>query len=335
MGALAIVERGRSSVVTTTGYFCDVPRVRSDFRAGDCAVAGAELRNRRPNVCAAVERFRHDRRRHRRVFLLGFSALCVGGCPRHRSSRGTTSWCRRRDCRAETLRVAYHRRRSELFGGIKFGLRGSRFGLFGKVRPGFTRLTHRGFDCAGSMCALAVFMLPEYTTEFALDLGGIVEFYPTRRLVARFDLGCDSRQLDVFATACQAFCRILKQPMTEIDRLTRTRLVVLMWGLASAPVAWLLLFGLFILRARVTLGRWPAPYQPDPKDLGFDLHHAAIVAGIPLMFAAVLCATALTFLMHDRPTRLWLLRVAAVAGLVAVIALARADPGYVFTWLGD
>jgi hypothetical protein len=108
-----------------------------------------------------------------------------------------------------------------------------------------------------------------------------------------------------------------------------------MWGLASAPLVWLCLFGLFILRARVALGRWPAPYQPDPKDLGFDLHHAAIVAGIPLMFTAVLCATALTFLARDRPGRPWLLRITAVAGLVAVIALARADPGYVFTWLGD
>ena len=115
----------------------------------------------------------------------------------------------------------------------------------------------------------------------------------------------------------------------------RTPLAVLTWSLASAPVAWLLLFGLFILRARVTLDRWPAPYQPDPKDLGFDLHHAAIVAGIPVMFTAVLCAIVLTFLVHDRPGRLWLLRVTAVAGLVAVIVLARTDPGYVFTWLGD
>lgn len=123
--------------------------------------------------------------------------------------------------------------------------------------------------------------------------------------------------------------------MTDIERATRPPLAILTLSLASAPVAWLLLFGLFILRARVTLGRWPAPYQPDPKDLGFDLHHAAIVAGIPVMFTAVLCATALTFLVHDRPGRLWLLRTTAVAGLVAVIVLARADPGYVFTWLGD
>ena len=123
--------------------------------------------------------------------------------------------------------------------------------------------------------------------------------------------------------------------MTEIDRPARTPLAILMWSLALAPVAWLLLFGLFILRARVALGRWPAPYQPDPKDLGFDLHHAAIVAGIPLMFTAVLCVSALTPLVHDRPRQPWLLRVIAVAGLGAVIVLARTDPGYVFTWLGD
>ena len=123
--------------------------------------------------------------------------------------------------------------------------------------------------------------------------------------------------------------------MTDIERPTRTPLAVLTWSLASAPVAWLLLFSLFILRARVALGRWPAPYQPDPKDLGFDLHHAVIVAGIPVMFTAVLCATALTFLVRDRSERLWRLRVTAMAGLVAVILLARTDPGYVFTWLGD
>ena len=90
-----------------------------------------------------------------------------------------------------------------------------------------------------------------------------------------------------------------------------------MWTLAAAPWAWLLLFGLFVLRARLALGRWPAPYQPDPKDLGFEFHHAAIVAGIPLMFTAVLCVTALTLLAADRPRRPWLLPATAMAGLVA------------------
>ena len=127
--------------------------------------------------------------------------------------------------------------------------------------------------------------------------------------------------------------RILEN--TEIGRPTRTPHAILMWILASAPVGWLLLFGLFILRARVALGRWPSPYQPDPKDLGFDLHYTAIVAGFPLVFMAVLSVTAMTFLVHPRSRRPWLIPLGAVTGLVAAILLARSDPGYVFTWLGD
>jgi hypothetical protein len=123
--------------------------------------------------------------------------------------------------------------------------------------------------------------------------------------------------------------------MEDIERSSRTPLGVLMWSLASAPVVWLLLFGLFILRAHVALGRWPAPNQPDPKDLGFDLHHAAIVAGIPLVVTALLFVAALTLLMHARSTRKWLIPVAALAGFVAMVVLARTDPGYLFTWLGD
>ena len=110
---------------------------------------------------------------------------------------------------------------------------------------------------------------------------------------------------------------------------------VLMWALAAAPAAWLLLFGLFIVRARLALGRWPAPYQPDPKDLGFDLHHGAILAGMPVMIAAVLGVTMLTLVVHPRPGRQWVVPLAAVTGLAAVIALARIDPGHMFMWIGD
>ncbi len=87
------------------------------------------------------------------------------------------------------LRVAYHRRRTDVLAGVKVGHRGQRFGVFGKVRPGMTRLTDKGIDCVGNMCALMLFVRPEYHNEFALDLGGIVEFYPSRRTVARFDFG--------------------------------------------------------------------------------------------------------------------------------------------------
>lgn len=87
------------------------------------------------------------------------------------------------------FRLAYNRRRVDGFFGAKVGVRGARFGVFGKVRPGFTRLFDKGIECAGDVCALMLLARPEYRTEFALDVGGVVEFYPTARTVTRVDLG--------------------------------------------------------------------------------------------------------------------------------------------------
>ena len=87
------------------------------------------------------------------------------------------------------LKTQYSRRRLEGFVGPKIGVRGGKLGAFAKVRPGFTHLIDKGINCVGEMCALALFARPEYDPEFALDIGGIVEFYPTERTVARFDLG--------------------------------------------------------------------------------------------------------------------------------------------------
>lgn len=88
-----------------------------------------------------------------------------------------------------TLKTQYSRRRLEGFVGPKIGVRGEKFGAFAKVRPGFAHLIDKGMSCVGALCALALFARPEYDPELALDLGGIVEFYPTARTVARFDLG--------------------------------------------------------------------------------------------------------------------------------------------------
>lgn len=85
--------------------------------------------------------------------------------------------------------VRYERRRSTALFGVKAGYRGERFGIFGKVRPGFTRLSDRGVDCKGDVCALMIMVVPEYRTEFALDLGGVFEFYPSSRWLLRADVG--------------------------------------------------------------------------------------------------------------------------------------------------
>lgn len=53
--------------------------------------------------------------------------------------------------------------------GIKTGMRYERFGVFGKVRPGFVNDGSRN--------------------NFSMDLGGVLEFYPARRWIVRFDIG--------------------------------------------------------------------------------------------------------------------------------------------------
>jgi hypothetical protein len=85
--------------------------------------------------------------------------------------------------------IEYRRRRSEAFFGPKVGIRGHRVGVFARGRPGFTRVTHRGVGCVGEVCALVLLAVPVYRTEFALDAGGVLEFYPSPRTVARVDIG--------------------------------------------------------------------------------------------------------------------------------------------------
>jgi hypothetical protein len=72
---------------------------------------------------------------------------------------------------------------------VKAGHRWERVGLFAKLRPGVTSLSNRGVACLGDVCELILLAVPEYRREFALDVGGVLEFYPSPRLVTRLDLG--------------------------------------------------------------------------------------------------------------------------------------------------
>ena len=83
----------------------------------------------------------------------------------------------------------WSRRRLEGFFGPKIGMRGERVGAFVKVRPGLVSLSNTGMGCTGDICPLILLPRPEYKTEFAVDLGGVFEFYPTPRTTARFDVG--------------------------------------------------------------------------------------------------------------------------------------------------
>lgn len=74
--------------------------------------------------------------------------------------------------------------------GPKIGIRTKRVGLFGKVRPGFLRYTSKArFDGPTNVPAPVLRFEYRDTAGFALDLGGVVEFYPSRHTVFRFDIG--------------------------------------------------------------------------------------------------------------------------------------------------
>lgn len=85
----------------------------------------------------------------------------------------------------------FGRKQQALF-GPKIGMHKERVGVFGKVRPGFVRFSRfaRVVDVVRfpSGDVLTVGRLTS-NSFFALDVGGVLELYPSRRTVVRFDLG--------------------------------------------------------------------------------------------------------------------------------------------------
>ncbi len=85
-------------------------------------------------------------------------------------------------------------RAEQLQAGVKAGKRFNKFGVFLKARPGFV-----SFDNALQVDEEQVsfegtpFLIPRFTpvrrTHFSMDLGGVLELYPTRRTLVRFDAG--------------------------------------------------------------------------------------------------------------------------------------------------
>jgi hypothetical protein len=77
--------------------------------------------------------------------------------------------------------------------GVKVGKRMDRVGIFGKARPGFVRFQKGDLQPIG-VCT-ATFPPPVSCfktvgrTDFAFDVGGVVELYPTKHTIIRFDAG--------------------------------------------------------------------------------------------------------------------------------------------------
>lgn len=75
--------------------------------------------------------------------------------------------------------------------GPKIGIRKRNFGVFGKVRPGFIRLDrYEVIEQVGSNSQFFVLSSPKNDVYFFnVDVGGVFEYYPTRRTIFRVDVG--------------------------------------------------------------------------------------------------------------------------------------------------
>jgi hypothetical protein len=87
-------------------------------------------------------------------------------------------------------------RRSQALFGIKAGKRFEQVGVFVKARPGFVRFSEGdlsrprpGIVCPAVIPAPAGCFEAVPQTHFAFDVGGVLEYYPSRRTLIRFDAG--------------------------------------------------------------------------------------------------------------------------------------------------
>ncbi len=74
--------------------------------------------------------------------------------------------------------------------GVKIGKRYKRFGIFAKARPGFISFSQGRAEFTPTGTVADPFQIRiERLTHFAADIGGVLEFYPTRRVFTRIDVG--------------------------------------------------------------------------------------------------------------------------------------------------
>jgi len=76
------------------------------------------------------------------------------------------------------------------FAGVKYGKRFEKWGIFAKARPGVVSFSQGTFDVVPTGSPFIPIELEfNRLTTFAMDVGGVVEFYPSKRIVTRFDFG--------------------------------------------------------------------------------------------------------------------------------------------------
>ena len=80
---------------------------------------------------------------------------------------------------------------TEVLGGVKIGKRFENWGIFGKARPGVVSFSEGDFEIVptGGSGVLPFRFETNALNGFATDFGGVLEFYPSKRIVTRFDAG--------------------------------------------------------------------------------------------------------------------------------------------------
>lgn len=81
-------------------------------------------------------------------------------------------------------------RKLQAFAGPKFGIRKEKFGVFGKVRPGIYWV----FKYPRVLILVPnppsfIGSARDWVGFFAVDVGGVFEYYPTKKTIIRFDVG--------------------------------------------------------------------------------------------------------------------------------------------------
>lgn len=82
-------------------------------------------------------------------------------------------------------------RMSEVVAGVKAGKRFEKWGIFAKARPGVVSFSQGEANIVaftpGGVVPVQIDV--QRSTSFATDFGGVLEFYPSRKIVTRFDVG--------------------------------------------------------------------------------------------------------------------------------------------------
>ena len=112
----------------------------------------------------------------------------------------------------------------------------------------------------------------------------------------------------------------------------------LFWFLSGIPLGQLVLFYGFVLCARLSLGYWPTPYHPDPKDVDIYLYYEFLcysMFAVPLSFF-LFTPLVLRFRTHFLLSRRSLVGIVLYfAGLTAWIMSYYFDPGRYWEWFFD